>query len=34
MADLAAEKLVLNAVSGTISPAMWPGPERPRVVRR
>ena len=33
MADLAGERLVLNSVSGTISPAMWPGPQRPRVVR-
>jgi DNA-binding transcriptional LysR family regulator len=34
MADLAAERLVLNSVSGTISPGLWPGPERPRVARR
>ena len=34
MADLASEPLVINTVSGTISPALWPGPERPRVVRR
>lgn len=34
MADLASEPLVVNTVSGTITPALWPGPERPRVVRR
>ena len=33
MADLASERLVLNSVSGTISPSMWAGPVRPRVVR-
>ena len=34
LADLAGERLVVNTVSGTITPSLWPGPERPKVARR
>jgi DNA-binding transcriptional LysR family regulator len=31
MADLTGERLVINASTGTVTPALWPGPERPDV---